>query len=53
MNWIIVNVEDDTLCWSNIWGWTTDDFDTFTDKERAKLNLPIDGEWRQVPWSVQ
>lgn len=53
MGWIIVKTDDDSLCWSNTWGWCEGDFDTFTFKERETLNLPIGGEWRQVPWGVK
>lgn len=39
------------LVWSNSEGWTdSDDFETFTDDERAAFTLPIDGEWSRVDW---
>lgn len=51
MVWIIehkIERDDETgkpLAWSNNCGWGSGDFDTFTDKERASLILPVDGEW--------
>ena len=53
MAWIIVNSADESLAWSNYDGWTEDCFDSFTDDEHETLNLPIGGEWRQVPWKVE
>lgn len=53
MAWIIVSDEDKELLWSNVWGWTGEDFDTFTDEERDTLNLPMGGHWERVSWSVQ
>ena len=52
LSYIIVNKTDQNLCWSNEEGWVTDTFDSFTEEERINLNLPIDGEWRQVPWKI-
>ena len=48
MGWIIVNSDDNSLVWSNSFGWVSEDgdFDTFTPEERETLNLPIGGEWR-------
>ena len=53
MAWIIVNRNDETLCWSNQHGWTDELYDTFSDEERETLNLPLEGEWRQVLWSKE
>lgn len=50
MSWIIVNIHDSALAWSNEFGWVEDMFDTFTDEQKQRLHLPIEGEWRQVPW---
>jgi hypothetical protein len=52
MAWIIENKTDWDLTWSNEDGWCKETFDTFTDEERDTLNLPIDGVWVRVPWSV-
>lgn len=52
MNWIIINVTDHELCWSETYGWVTDDYDTFSDDEKANMNLPNDGEWEQVHWNI-
>ena len=51
MAWIIVNVNDPELCWSNVFGWTSEDYDTFDEDERQTLRLPVEGEWEQVPWN--
>lgn len=53
MAWIIENKTDRALAWSNTYGWCDETFDTFTDEERETLNLPLEGEWVQVPWSVE
>jgi hypothetical protein len=53
MSWIIVNSKNPDECWSNDFGWTEEEFDTFDDNERETLNLPIDGEWRQVLWTKE
>lgn len=50
MAWIIVNNDDDA--WSNVYGWVEDDYDTFTDEEKASTNLPLGGSWERVPWTV-
>jgi hypothetical protein len=52
MNWIIVCVKDANLCWSNSWGWCSETYDTFTQEERETLDLPIDGQWWAVSWSI-
>ena len=52
MGWIIENKQDRDLAWSITWGWCSETFDTFTDCEKEKLNLPIDGEWQSVSWEV-
>ena len=53
MNWIITNIEEPDLCWSNTDGWVEEDFDTFTDDEKQTLNLPVDGQWEPVKWGVK
>jgi hypothetical protein len=53
MNWIIVNSDDESLAWNNDLGWTEDEFDTFSPEERETLNLPINGEWRQIMWAKE
>lgn len=53
MAWIIVNEADDSLFWSNSWGWTTDDYDSFTDTEQKELNLPIEGKWQRTESKVR
>jgi hypothetical protein len=52
MAWIIVNVNDPELCWSNMFGWVSEDYDTFDEDERQTLRLPVEGEWEQVPWNA-
>ena len=52
MTYIIVNLSDDALAWSNANGWTEDTFDTFTQGERDTLDLPMGGAWVQVPWNI-
>lgn len=42
---VIQNVNDPDLLWSNTDGWVEEDFDTFTLDESETLNLPIEGEW--------
>lgn len=51
MAWIIRDVSDESLCWSNQYGWTQELFDTFSERERESLAPPIGGEWVQVPWT--
>lgn len=50
MTYIIVNIHDNDLCWSNAYGWVTDDYDSFSEEEKETLNLPTDGRWESVPW---
>jgi hypothetical protein len=52
MSWIIENVDEPELAWSNEWGWCEDTFDTFSDEEKETLNLPLGGRWKSVPWTV-
>jgi hypothetical protein len=52
MSWIIVNKEDQHLCWSNSFGWCSETYDTFTDKEMSALDLPMNGEWQSVSYRV-
>ncbi len=50
--YIITNAEG--LLWSNTEGWISgDNYDTFSEKERHTLNLPIGGQWEAVPWRAQ
>lgn len=49
-SYVIASKTDPELCWSNAYGWTEDNYDTFTQSEHDRLNLPIDGEWEQVDW---
>lgn len=51
LGYIIVSKTEPELAWSNTYGWCDETFDTFTQEERETLNLPIDGEWLQVPWA--
>jgi len=60
MGWIIENkdVPNPDSLHADAWNatnesWEAEDFDTFTDVERETLNLPIGGEWVQVPWNVE
>ena len=44
--YVIANVNDSNLLWSNSDGWTDgDDFEVFTLEESEELDLPIEGEW--------
>ena len=59
MGWIIEHETErdeetgDPLVWSSVLGWVgDDDFDTFTDEERDKLSLPMNGSWTYVQWTV-
>tara|TARA_R110002012_G_scaffold192705_1_gene360322 strand:+ start:320 stop:484 length:165 start_codon:yes stop_codon:yes gene_type:complete len=52
MSWIIVNKEDQHLCWSNSFGWCSETYDTFTDEEMSALDLPMNGEWQSVSYRV-
>ena len=53
MHYIITNKTDRDLAWSNAYGWCDETFDTFTEEERETLDLPIGGEWTQVPWACE
>jgi hypothetical protein len=45
----IRNINDAGLAWSNECGWVDDDsYDLFTEEEKAKLNLPIEGRWHKI-----
>jgi len=49
MKYVIENVNEPELLWTNAWGWTDgDDFDVFTFEEKEEFNLPIDGKWMQL-----
>lgn len=44
--YVIKNINDDQLFWSNDHGWVeTDQEDRFTETERNSYALPIDGAW--------
>jgi hypothetical protein len=44
--WFIVCKAMRSLAWSNEFGWVSDDsYDLFDSDERARLRLPIGGEW--------
>lgn len=49
MRYAIRNTEDPSEWWSNEYGWTTQQLrDTFSQRERATLNLPMEGEWMEI-----
>jgi hypothetical protein len=49
-SYIIENENGDA--WSNSEGWTDgDDYETFSETERATLTLPTGGHWVEVPWA--
>ena len=49
--WMILNIYDPTLYWSNEFGWVDYcDADSFTADEKNELSLPIDGLWDWVDW---
>jgi len=44
--YVIRNKNDLSLAWSNEFGWVDDGgYDLFTESEKEKLNLPIEGVW--------
>jgi hypothetical protein len=46
-------VGDDYLYWRNDQGWIElSSADVYTEDEKNKYNLPIDGEWVQLPASL-
>ena len=49
---IIENINDRSLVWSNVHGWVDsledDDYDVFTLEESETLNLPVEGEWVRI-----
>ena len=48
--WVIVNIHNGKEYWSNFWGWVGDEeesFTLFTDEEKEKFDLPIDGRWHK------
>lgn len=48
-NFVIANISDKLLKWSNADGWTHgNDFDIFTPEEKEIFNLPINGKWQQL-----
>lgn len=52
MSWIIENIEEPELAWSNSYGWCSETYDTFSDEEKEALNLPFGGAWVQVSWKL-
>lgn len=49
--WVIANVDNPDLLWSNSEGFTEgDDFESFTDEERWSdtIDMPEDGEWMEL-----
>lgn len=46
MQWVILGTgSDDGLVWSNALGWDEITYDVFSDEEKAKYQLPINGVW--------
>jgi len=46
---VIVNMTDPALLWSNDEGWTdSDNFDVFSLEESESLRLPIAGQWARL-----
>lgn len=46
MQWVILGTgSDDGLVWSNALGWDEIAYDVFSDEEKAKYQLPINGVW--------
>jgi hypothetical protein len=44
-------LDDERLYWSNTVGWVSIELcDAFSADEKAKLNLPLNGEWVPVGW---
>jgi hypothetical protein len=44
--WVIQNINEPNLFWSNTYAWTTLEWaDTFSESERMRVNLPFGGEW--------
>ena len=58
MGWIIVkefpkDQDEAEMAWSNEEGFTlSDNYDTFTDEEKATMALPMGGVWVEVSWNV-
>jgi hypothetical protein len=47
--YIIISKIDPELTWSNSEGFTLgDDFEVFTEDERDREELPLDGEWAEL-----
>lgn len=47
--YVIRNVNDAGLAWSNTFGWVDNDtYDVFSEAEKATLNLPIEGRWVEL-----
>ena len=52
--WVIVDVSnnDDCLFWSNEHGFVESGFDIFSDQERRAVDLPMGGQWIDVPAAI-
>lgn len=49
MKYVIQNITDKTLFWSNDWGWVDwPNCDIFTEVEKSTFNLPIEGKWEKA-----
>lgn len=47
--YVVENNNDNSLLWSNAWGWTDgDDFDVFTFDQKEDFDLPVEGKWMQL-----
>lgn len=48
-NFVIRNISNKDLFWSNDEGWTdSDNFEVFTLEETETLTLPMGGEWVRI-----
>jgi hypothetical protein len=48
--WRIKNTKNQHLYWNNQLGWTGILYASiFSDAEKDKLNLPVDGKWERIP----
>ena len=54
MGYIIENKSDQELAWNNTTqSWESEDFDTFSNRDRESLMLPTNGKWVRVPWNLE
>lgn len=51
-NFIITHTKDHRLVWSNDLGWVSSSyaFDLFTEDDKRKMSLPMEGEWAEMHW---